>query len=55
MEQAEDPYESKPAFKALVVSILEDNELISKRAAKMEILDFLSLLSVMNKAGIHFS
>ena len=41
-------------FKQKVVDILEDSNLISKRSAKMEITDFLLLLSVFNKGGIHF-
>lgn len=45
---------SRAAFKALVVKTLEDNELNNKRAAKMEILDFLTVLNAMNAVGIHF-
>lgn len=48
------PLTSKSAFKKLVIDTLESNELDQKRAAKMEILDFLNLLNVMNQAGIHF-
>lgn len=49
-----DPLTSRIAFKKLVISTLEGEELLTKRAAKMEILDFLSLLNAMNLAGIHF-
>ena len=49
-----DPLTSRAAFKKLVIQTLEDEELLTKRAAKMEILDFLSLLNAMNQAGIHF-
>ena len=49
-----DPLTSRAAFKALVIATLEGEELLTKRAAKMEILDFLSLLNAMNQAGIHF-
>ena len=42
------------AFKNLLVKVLTENELDQKRAAKMEILDFLTLLNVMNAAGVHF-
>ena len=52
--ESEDPLESVKAFKKLLVHVLEVNELDKKRAAKMEILDFLTLLNVMNAAGIHF-
>jgi len=49
-----DPMTSRVAFKALVIATLVSEELLTKRAAKMEILDFLSLLNAMNLAGIHF-
>ena len=49
-----DPLTSRAAFKKLVIQTLEAEELLTKRAAKMEILDFLSLLNAMNQAGIHF-
>ena len=42
-------------FKNLITSTLEENELDKKRASKMEILDFLNLLNVLNGKGIHFS
>ena len=49
-----DPMTSRAAFKQLVISTLEGEELSAKRAAKMEILDFLTLLNAMNQNGIHF-
>ena len=49
-----DPLHCLISFKKLVVEILESNELAQKRAAKMEILDFLNLLSVFNAKSIHF-
>ena len=49
-----DPLTSRSAFKKLVIATLEAEDLLTKRAAKMEILDFLSLLNAMNQAGIHF-
>lgn len=49
-----DPVESAPAFKKYLLNVLTSNELDQKRAAKMEILDFLTLLNYLNKAGIHF-
>ena len=54
MEEDTDPMTSRLAFKHLVIKTLEDEDLLTKRAAKMEILDFLSLLNAMNQAGIHF-
>ena len=49
-----DAMTSLGAFKKLVVETLEVNELSQKRAAKMECIDFLNLLSVLNAKGIHF-
>ena len=49
-----DPLTSRAAFKKLVIATLEAEDLLTKRAAKMEILDFLTLLNAMNQAGIHF-
>ena len=45
----------KGVFKKKVISILEKADLLKKRPAKMEILDFLSLLEAFNKEGIHFT
>ena len=53
-EESEDPLKSLKAFKKLVVSTLEKHEMSSKRACKMEIIDFLNLLKIMNDNGIHF-
>ena len=50
-----DPTTCLITFKKIVIDILEENDLASKRAAKMEIVDFLNLLSLFNAAGIHFS
>lgn len=49
-----DPVESQAAFKAYLLHTMVSNELDQKRASKMEILDFLTLLNCLNKAGIHF-
>lgn len=49
-----DPLTSLSAFKQLVVDILEKNDLSKKRAAKMDCIDFLNLLSLLNAQGIHF-
>lgn len=40
-----DPLTCLVSFKELVIGILESNDLATKRAAKMEIMDFLNLLS----------
>ena len=48
VEAGADPLTSRAAFKKLVIETLEAEELLTKRAAKMEILDFLSLLNAMN-------
>lgn len=50
-----DPLTCLISFKKKVVDILEENNLDKLRAAKMEIIDFLSLLSLFNSSGIHFS
>ena len=49
-----DPSTCLVAFKNKIVAILEENDLAQKRAAKMEIVDFLLLLSKMNEQGVHF-
>ena len=51
---SEDPIKSIKAFKRLVIRTLEENEMSQKRACKMEIIDFLNLLKIMNENGIHF-
>ena len=42
------------AFKKKVTDVLDNNDLGQKRASKMEIMDFLNLLSLFNAEGIHF-
>jgi len=54
VEADADPITSRAAFKLLVLRVLEQEDLMTKRASKMEILDFLTLLNAMNLAGIHF-
>ena len=49
-----DPLTCLTSFKKIVTDTLDDNDLSQKRAAKMEILDFLNLLSLFNAKGIHF-
>ena len=41
-------------FKKMIIGILENNDMAKKRAAKMEIMDFLNLLRLFNEAGVHF-
>ena len=53
-DDSTDPMTSRAAFKRIVIQTLEQEDLLNKRAAKMEILDFLTLLNAMNQAGIHF-
>ena len=53
-KESSDPVQSLKAFKQLVVSTLEENEMNEKRACKMEIIDFLNLLNIFNQKGIHF-
>lgn len=50
-----DPMTSRAAFKDMIIKVLEENELDQKRASKMEILDFLTLLNALNEKGVHFS
>jgi hypothetical protein len=40
-----DPVSSRPVFKTYLLRALSENQLDQKRAAKMEILDFLTLLN----------
>ena len=49
-----DPMTCLIAFKKKVTDVLDNNDLDQKRASKMEIMDFLNLLSLFNADGIHF-
>ena len=53
-ETNSDPASSQSSFKKYLMRVLKENDLDQKRASKMEILDFLTLLNSLNKAGIHF-
>ncbi|XP_020265686.1 ribosomal RNA small subunit methyltransferase [Asparagus officinalis] len=55
MEDTDMPGAEKSAFKAKVLEILSQGDFAEKRAAKLSQVDFLYLLSLFNKAGIHFS
>jgi 18S rRNA (adenine1779-N6/adenine1780-N6)-dimethyltransferase len=43
------------SFKDKVMGVLQQGEFLEKRASKLTQTDFLYLLSLFNKAGIHFS
>ncbi|KAJ4766822.1 rRNA adenine N(6)-methyltransferase [Rhynchospora pubera] len=43
------------SFKDKVMSVLQEGDFLDKRASKLSQVDFLYLLSLFNKAGIHFS
>lgn len=55
MEEADVLEGEKSAFKEKVLEILSQGDFSGKRAAKLSQVDFLYLLSLFNKAGIHFS
>jgi 18S rRNA (adenine1779-N6/adenine1780-N6)-dimethyltransferase len=42
-------------LKAKVIEILEQNDFLEKRSSKLDIDDFLRLLSCFNQEGIHFA
>ena len=44
-----------PEIKSVVENVLTQSGYADKRAAKMDINDFLALLSAFNAQGIHFS
>ncbi|PKA46062.1 18S rRNA (adenine1779-N6/adenine1780-N6)-dimethyltransferase [Apostasia shenzhenica] len=57
MEMEEDDVaggSEKAAFKEKVIGILHQGDFAEKRASKLTQVDFLYLLSLFNKAGIHF-
>lgn len=54
MDQGEEGDDKTIEFKKKVIEILEESKLITKRSSKMDITDFLQLLSVFNKGGVHF-
>lgn len=45
----------RSAFKEKVLEVLKQGDFLEKRAAKLTQVDFLYLLSLFNKVGIHFS
>lgn len=53
--QQQEPAQSKPNIKALVEGIVDNERFKDKRAAKMDIDDFLALLVAFNQVGLHFT
>eukprot|EP00753_Platysulcus_tardus_P006053 PLAT13946.1.p1 GENE.PLAT13946.1~~PLAT13946.1.p1 ORF type:complete len:308 (+),score=113.11 PLAT13946.1:92-1015(+) len=47
--------EPLPDMKEVVLSVLESVDMVERRAARMDIDDFLILLAAMNREGIHFA
>ena len=47
--------EGSEAFKARVISVLEENQLDQARSSKLCQDDFLRLLALFNAAGVHFA
>ena len=46
--------EEKESFKAKIMKILDDNDMLTIRTKKLSVEDFLKLLSIFNKHDIHF-
>ncbi|XP_006660422.1 ribosomal RNA small subunit methyltransferase-like [Oryza brachyantha] len=55
MDDADMAAESRASFKEKITGILQQGDFAEKRASKLSQVDFLYLLSLFNKAGIHFS
>uniref|UniRef100_J3N1D8 rRNA adenine N(6)-methyltransferase n=2 Tax=Oryza brachyantha TaxID=4533 RepID=J3N1D8_ORYBR len=55
MDDADMVAESRASFKEKIMGILQQGDFAEKRASKLSQVDFLYLLSLFNKAGIHFS
>ncbi|BAF26171.1 ribosomal RNA small subunit methyltransferase [Oryza sativa Japonica Group] len=55
MDDADMVVESRACFKEKIMGILQQGDFAEKRASKLSQVDFLYLLSLFNKAGIHFS
>jgi len=54
-EKMEDEKEEAGAFKKKIVEILGINKIGEQRAFKMDVDDFLAVMSAFNKEGIHFA
>ncbi|CAO2037367.1 unnamed protein product [Urochloa humidicola] len=55
MDDADMAGDSATSFKEKVMGILQQGDFAEKRGSKLSQVDFLYLLSLFNKAGIHFS
>ncbi|KAF6139435.1 hypothetical protein GIB67_026277 [Kingdonia uniflora] len=55
VEDMDDIANEKYAFKEKILGILKQGDFEEKRSSKLTQVDFLYLLSLFNKAGIHFS
>jgi len=50
-----EPDEVQSEFKDKVLGVLKEGDFEEKRSSKLTLQEFLYLLSLFNKAGIHFS
>ena len=55
MDDADMAGEGAASFKEKIMGILQQGDFAEKRGSKLSQVDFLYLLSLFNKAGIHFS
>ena len=55
MDDADIAGEGAASFKEKIMGILQQGDFAEKRGSKLSQVDFLYLLSLFNKAGIHFS
>lgn len=55
MDDADMVGDGRASFKEKIMGILQQGDFAEKRASKLSQVDFLYLLSLFNKAGIHFS
>ena len=54
-EEKNEINDEKSKFKIKLINILKDNNFLQQRAIKMTITNFLELLNLFNKNGIHFN
>ena len=52
--QVEDATNPMKEFRDKVIDVLDDKSFLDKRSSKLTLEDFLKLLYLFNKAGIHF-
>ena len=55
MDDADMAGDGAASFKEKIMGILQQGDFAEKRGSKLSQVDFLYLLSLFNKAGIHFS